>query len=234
MYPQSPYGPIGSVGVGGVSRGNMRYGKWRLPGQTGPHELRLDSGRLGFGPMHAYLDGWPVLQFPKPNRKQPVVVSPQGLIDGYEVVIYAESRDNGNSILVDVFVGGRSLLTGEPLPVVAARAPAAAAASSEQERLGCLLQTSRMAWFPAVFAIARSLPDLRGTPNGGPALLLMVVLAAATVAPIAIVLDRLLKRPGLSKWQAIAAALVAYVLLLAGSMLVLVVGLVVAGYAPGR
>jgi hypothetical protein len=124
MLPQQRYGPIGSVGIVGLTRGNIRNGKWLLPGRSRSHQVRLNSGRLGLGPMRAYVDEKLALEFPKPNDKRPVVVTPPAQVDGFEVVVHVTSHDNGNSIEADVVVDGYSLLTGQPSGTVLRSGPA--------------------------------------------------------------------------------------------------------------
>ncbi len=182
MYPAPRYGPIGSVGIVNLTRGNIPRGKWLIPGQTRPHELKLDSGRLGFGPMHVFVDGVKVLEFPKPNGKRPAVASPRGEIDGFEIVIYAESWNNGDTVDVDVFAGGVSLLTGEPPAALSWRGDIPPTSWLDQARIGASgvhWSTSwyhHLVWGAPVGLVVDSYRSYHDRPNGPTAIVVAALL----------------------------------------------------------
>ncbi len=104
--------------------------KWNLPGASGFHELKFDCGHIGLGPMHVRMDGKRIAQFPKPAKKQPAVTFGPIVLDGHEVVFFAESHDFGDTVMVDVFVDGVSLRTGAGLTSLPARTTSAGARSA--------------------------------------------------------------------------------------------------------
>lgn len=121
--PVIRYGSIGSTAIS-WARWSVMNNRWLVPGVTRPHELRIDSGTLGFGPIHVRVDGQLVATFQKPNRKQPATWSTPMAVDGYEAQAYAQTV-KGMSVYVDLFVNGWSLLDGSPISVLSGRAAAA-------------------------------------------------------------------------------------------------------------
>jgi hypothetical protein len=88
---------------------------WMIHGVQARHELKLDCGRLGRGPMHVWIDGAIASAFKKPGKAAPSIQSPAIEVDGRQIVVYAESRDFGDSIECDLFVDGLSATSGKPL-----------------------------------------------------------------------------------------------------------------------
>jgi hypothetical protein len=88
---------------------------WVIHGVQARHELKLDCGRLGRGPMHVWIDGAIASAFKKPGKAAPSIQSPAIEVDGRQIVVYAESRDFGDSVECDLFVDGLSATSGKPL-----------------------------------------------------------------------------------------------------------------------
>jgi hypothetical protein len=129
---------------------------WRMTGTTGLHILKLDCGRFGRGPMHLSVDGKRAATFAKPGRKQPSILTAPMAIDGRQVVIYAESRDFGDSVRCDVFVDGTSLWDSSPLAAVAGRTTDARLSSALYRSPLDPIQMSRriiQGWMAAIFGL---------------------------------------------------------------------------------
>jgi hypothetical protein len=99
-----------------------RLRSWTFKGAVAPHRLDIVTGMVGSGKMQAWLDGRLALTLDRPRALKPVVMSRPGMVDGYEMVIYAETPDTGATVRCDVFVNDVSITTGEPITVVRERA----------------------------------------------------------------------------------------------------------------
>jgi hypothetical protein len=133
--------------------------------------------------MHVKIDGKRVGEFPKPTRRQPALVTPSLVFDGVEIAVYAESRDNGNSVEADVFAGGWSLSTGEPLAAVQGRGFVASAVSAEHSRIAWLTMSAGLVWVTPVVTARQALALPGEYANGSAG---MVVLLGLTVGIAAI------------------------------------------------
>ena len=119
-------------GSGSGLRGSIApAANWRIEGEGWPNVLALDSGRLGRGPMHIKFDGVVVQTFAKPSRATPWTQSQPILVGGHQILVYAESRDFGDSIRCDIYVDGVSVIGHKPLADIRAAGSVAAAASAE-------------------------------------------------------------------------------------------------------
>jgi hypothetical protein len=97
--------------------GKTRFGTWQIPGPNGPQALVL-SRFSGTGCIDGLVDGRTVLSLLKPSGDRTAIASTPATVDGHQVVVYAETRDLGQTILCDVFVDGYSLTTREPISVI--------------------------------------------------------------------------------------------------------------------
>jgi hypothetical protein len=166
-------------------------GTWTIPGATAIHRLDVVCGILGSGKIQGWVDGQLAITLDKPKSLNPVVISGPGLVDGRTVLIYAESPDGGLTVTCDVFVDGRSLVTGEPIGVIPKRA------STVKRRLtaykSVLAQMSNGIWILPVAFIPRALPLLK-RPQGGAAFAVFVLVVLGVTAISSLALQRAFKR----------------------------------------
>jgi hypothetical protein len=194
---------------------------WAIPGSLGPHRVDVVSGILGSGKLQVWLDGQLALTMDKPKALNRVVVSPAGTFDGHEVVVYAESADGGVSVSCDLFVDGRSMATGEPLGVIDKRA--ATVDDRQPAYRNILAQASAGVWTIAVLFVASSASRLLAYRAGWDALVVLVLGSGLVCWPVSRGLDRAFKKGGLSRLRRGALVAAAYVAVLIGCGISLVV-----------
>jgi hypothetical protein len=90
--------------------GLPRFGLWPIPAQAGWQWLSLAGDPTGDW-IEALVDGRIVSTIPRPTAAYPLVTSAPELVDGHEVLIRADTWDQGWSVRCDVFVDGYSLTT---------------------------------------------------------------------------------------------------------------------------
>ncbi len=178
--------------------------------------------------MHARYDGVVGRTFPKPSRSQSVVVTNLGVVGGYDLTVYAESRDNGNTVFADVFVNGRSLTSGVPLEAIPERATNAVVASTEHARIGCLTQGQQLVWITPIVIGFNALRNFHGS-NAFAAVALVFAGSCLAAGVAYLLMSRALRRPMLTRNSAIAITVLAYCLAFAGSMAALVLAIAITG-----
>ncbi len=219
------YGPIGSSGAKSSSSGKLDKGVWRIPGRTRPHELKLDSGEYGSGPIHVRVDGKLVQTFDAPTPKTAVTTPPMD-VDGNQVAVRI-ARPMGLDYDVDVYVNGISFFTGQSPAVVEQRAAVEVAIRRETTRVKSLASAEGSIWIAIIVATFPSLRSIVGEPHAAVGLLGLAAVDLAVLIILELAVQQA-KAGKLAYRNATGFGCLVPLLALLGALLAGVVGLLLA------